>query len=236
MNITSKHLKFSLTAALIIIILSYGFHRFGAKNASEAELQHSQAAQKSGEIKAKLQIDQACAKLSFKASYPVTSASFLALKSTPITAYLALAHGVDGVSIHSHTGKQLFHLDQPARLVSAFGETLLLYRGAGQASELLRYKITEGGQLSFINRETPSEIAPTTLQRSAFSPLGPVLFTQTGLELATSAVALQSKPTAIAAVKYGFGPDLPQNPVAIALDNQEVQLWPRAALIKGCAG
>jgi len=179
-------------------------------------------------------IQKNCALLSFESPLPVNGAAFISSKDKADWEFLALSHGKDGVSLYDTAGQRLWHMDQPADVVSAFGDTMLIYETIENSSRLERFKIGQDGTAKSIGIETPSEIAPTTLQRSSITASGPVSFKDNGLLLTTSFVKLSAKPVAVAAISAKFGSIFPKGAVAIGLENNQVEIWEFNAVTHGC--
>lgn len=86
----------------------------------------------------------------------------------------AVALGQGGAVIYDMQGQEIWRDLIPAKLVAYDGRALLIYRDHEDKTILDRYAATDIRYIIFEDRQSPSEIAATTLQRTAFASLGPV--------------------------------------------------------------
>ncbi len=192
------------------------------------------AMQRSGHVSKKF-ISQNCAAMTLDIDNPVTGAAFITHNDNPDTAFLAFSHGDNGASLYDMSGQRLWHIEQKVDVVSSFGDTLLMYRGEGETSVLERTQLSLDGQMGEMKIESPSEIAPTTLQRSSIASLGPVIFKDNGILFEHSFVKLKTRPTAIAATTSTFGPSFKNGAVVIGLETGDVQIWEKKSILEGCS-
>ncbi len=170
------------------------------------------------------------------------------------------AHGDKGAIAHDLEGHEVWRYNGRADTVSAFGNTILVYTkiekkpdldksglnedGSGEAglqkpeyqgSELRTYKLNANGEINYVNTQSPSEIAPTTLQRSSYAAFGSVRLTRTGVQTNDGLIPLAVEPTAFAATNKTSHPSLTKGAVAIALNNGLIEVWSKTAAKLRCA-
>lgn len=179
-------------------------------------------------------INQSCSQLTLKTGSQITGAAFLTPGEDQKTVFLAISNGPRGTSLYNSEGKSVWKSNEQADIVSSFGGTMLIYREDKVASTLERFTVDTFGTVSSISIESPSEIAPTTLQRTTYSSLGPVLFKDNGILLETSFIKLGSRPTALAATASTFGSEVKGGTVAIGLKNGNVEIWAKSSTSAGC--
>ena len=183
-----------------------------------------------------------CALMTIQAEFPVTGAAFINVEETDegadtdsIHIFLALSHGENGAALYDfHQNKPVWHRSEPAKIVSSFKNTLLIYNDTKTGSSLERFAIDTQGAATLTATESPSNIAPTTLQRSAIAKLGPSQFTDNGLLLEYSFIKFGQRPSAIAASAQPILAKFPTGAVAIGFQDGSVELWDQAALKEGC--
>jgi len=145
----------------------------------------------------------------------------------------AVALGDGGSAIYNMDGSRIWQEKLPARLVTYDGQSLLIYRTHEKQTILDRYNVSDVTNIGFLDRQTPSEIAATTLQRTSYASLGPLTLSdgvvriplsgpQDGLTYAAkhpvSAIASTSKPM----------PYFPDGVVAMASFNGHIELLSEA--------
>ena len=86
----------------------------------------------------------------------------------------AVAFGDEGSAIYNMDGDEIWKETIPAKLVTYDGHALLIYRTHEDKTILDRYSVSDVTYVGFLERQMPSEIAATTLQRTSFSSLGPL--------------------------------------------------------------
>ena len=183
-----------------------------------------------------------CALMTIEAEFPVTGAAFINVEKTDEGAdtdsthiFLALSHGENGSALYDiHQNKPVWHRSEPAKIVSSFKNTLLIYNDTKTGSSLERFAINTQGAATLTATESPSNIAPTTLQRSAIAKLGPSQFTDNGLLLEYSFIKFGQRPSAIAASSQPILDKFPTGAVAIGFQDGSVELWDQVALKEGC--
>ena len=180
-------------------------------------------------------ISQNCSSMTLEMDVPVTGAAFITYTDNPNATFLAFSHGKNGASLYDTSGQRLWHIPQKADVLSSYGNILLIYRKEGEVSVLERMKVGLDGQVALTQVESPSAIAPSTLQRSSIASLGPVLFKDNGILFEKSFVKLKTPPTAIAGTTSAFGSSLKNGVVVIGLKNGDVQIWDKQSISDGCS-
>lgn len=84
----------------------------------------------------------------------------------------AVALGDGGSAIYNMDGSEIWREKLPARLVTYDGRALLIFRTHEEQTILDRYHVSDLTYIGFLDRQMPSEIAATTLQRTSYSSLG----------------------------------------------------------------
>lgn len=139
----------------------------------------------------------------------------------------ALALGQGGAVIYDMDGDEIWRDNIPAKLVAYDGRALLVYRDHGSKTILDRYSATDMRYILFEDRQSPSEIAATTLQRTAFSSLGAVTLSGSDVKLFNtdrSVVSYRSKlPIAAIASTSKPMPYFPSGVVVISSSDGELE-------------
>ena len=181
---------------------------------------------------------QTCASVTLHTSQPITGLSFAApapgAKHNSSKTLLLSAHGDNGATAFTFQGEIVWHYEGRADTVSAFGNTILIYQTTDDGSELRTFKRDINGDIIFVNVQSPSEIAPTTLQRSAYASFGPIRLEKTGVATNSGFILFTEEPTAFAATGKTTHPDLKMGAVAFGLANGNIEIWSKDAAEQIC--
>ena len=109
------------------------------------------------------------------------------------------AHGEDGTAIYTLEGKETWRDETPAKLVAFYQGTLIVYRDHETPTRLDRYRVNREGTAELLESASPSPIAATTIQRTAYAPLGPVRVEANAIQLQTCRIEMDRNVTALAA-------------------------------------
>ncbi len=143
---------------------------------------------------------------------------------------LFFAHG-DSISAYSISGHQIWRRSEPTRLVAASGSAILGYRHDDDGGALTRYGIGHGGS-SILPTETstPSPIAATTLQRTAFAALGPLDVTGSEIRSSRGVFMTSDEIMAVSAIDADLGPDLEDGALVVSGPDGRVSFYPLEAV------
>lgn len=154
-----------------------------------------------------------------------TDKPVLSIAAIPATAHRGLshvvvAHGADGVSIYDTNGKEVQHIDTQADLVAYYQNQLVVYQRKGDTT-LDHYVLNLPGSIRLTNSQSPSPIAATTLQRTAFASLGPLRIKANELELTDQTLSFAHPVQAVASVTY-FPPLVASDAIIVGLDQGDI--------------
>lgn len=140
---------------------------------------------------------------------------------------IVIAHGDQGLSIHGPAGgAPVWHAETPTRLVAGFGSRFSAYSVDDDGTTLSTYYVGHGGnQVRRGQVQRPSEVAATTLQRSAVAALGPVRFAGQELSSDQRTITFPHPIKAIAAMKGPVPPDFPDGVFAALSPDGKVDLY-----------
>ena len=160
---------------------------------------------------------------------PVFSVSLIQHGDQHQSMAVAAAHGADGVSIYDLYGNLIWRDLEDAKLVAYYQSNLVVYRDHTGQSALDRYKVDALHDPVKITTQSPSPIAATTLQRTAYSALGPLRISGEQIDLPENQIDLGAPVAAVAATGVAVE-DFPDGIVAIAMMDGEIRLYSLSAL------
>ena len=150
-------------------------------------------------------------------------------------ARIIAAHGEDGTVIYSLDGIETWRDETPAKLVAFYQGTLIIYRDHEAATRLDRYRIHRNGTAEHVETASPSPIAATTIQRTAYAPLGPVRIEANAIQLPSCRIEMETTVTALAAADRMI-PLSGETTIIVATDDGNILAAPRAYFDEfGCA-
>ena len=137
--------------------------------------------------------------------------------------------GDAGSAIYNMDGDEIWRERLPARLVTYDGQVLFIYRTHEDKTILDRYSVSDVTSIGFLDRQTPSEVSATTLQRTAFSSLGSITISGQTVSLPsddfkTTQSYLTKRPVAAVASTSKPMPYFPNGVVAIASVQGHIEL------------
>ena len=138
---------------------------------------------------------------SFDTGSPITALAVIPAIGHRGVARIAVAHGDAGVAIYSLDGDRLWTDDRPAKLVGIYQGNFIIYRDDDGETVLDRYKLTPRGTPALVESRSPSPVAATTIQRTAYAPLGPVRIGEEDIRIDEGVIQTKGRATAVAAVK-----------------------------------
>ena len=150
-------------------------------------------------------------------------------------ARIIAALGNDGTVIYSLDGTVTWRNGTPAKLVAFYQGTLIIYRDHEAATRLDRYRIHRNGTAELVETASPSPIAATTIQRTAYAPLGPAHIDANAIQLQSCRIEMNKTVTALAAADRML-PLLGDMTIIVATDDGNILAAPRAYFDEfGCA-
>ena len=133
--------------------------------------------------------------------HPISGITVIPATGHRGAAKLAVAHGNDGTTLYNFDGTVIWHDEKPAALVGFYQNTLIIYRNHEEATQLDTYTVTAQGSVSLESTASPSPIAATTIQRTAFSVVGPVRLDENKVVMGDNEIEMNEPVAAFAAVK-----------------------------------
>ena len=129
------------------------------------------------------------------------------------------------MSVLDIEGSVLWSDPTPAKLVAYYQNNLVVFRNNDKQSVLDRYNIDNIQAPEKVSSDSPSPIAATTLQRTAYSSLGPLRITGDKISINETEIQFGGP---IAATKAS-APNFPGGIASIAMVNGDLQLMHRSA-------
>lgn len=137
------------------------------------------------------------------------------------------AHGEDGTAIYTLEGKETWRDETPAKLVAFYQGTLIVYRDHETPTRLDRYRVNRDGTAELLESTSPSPIAATTIQRTAYAPLGPVRIEANAIQLQTCRIEMDRDVAALAAAPRMI-PLARETAIIIGTDDGRILAAPQA--------
>lgn len=116
-------------------------------------------------------------------------------------ARIAVAQGDAGARLFNFDGTLLWHDDVPAALVGFYQDTLIIFRNHEDTTRLDTYTVSGQGAVILESTAAPSPVAATTIQRTAFSVVGPVRLDGNNVIMGETGVEMAEPVSAFAAAK-----------------------------------
>lgn len=157
-----------------------------------------------------------------------TGKPIFSVAAIPATAHLGLSHvvvthGDGGVAAYDTSGKKVWELDKPAKLVAHYQRQLIVFRDDEAETSLDRYDINFPAAPELVETSVPSPLAATTIQRTAYASLGPLRIQGTDIILNETLIHVGEPVSAVASAKY-FPPVVAGKAIVIATEDGTVTI------------
>ena len=154
---------------------------------------------------------------------PITGLAVIPAIGHRGSAKIAVAHGNAGAAIYSVNGDILWKDETPAKLIGFYQSNLIVYRDHEDETRLDRYRIFANGAVEFATTAIPSPIAATTIQRTAYAPIGPVRLDANLIHLSEVSIEMKQAVSAFAAVNQLI-PITRNTTLLIAMTNGDISI------------